>query len=108
MVGFHLRFVGSKELPKSLSDFDVEQSFKQAKRLAALRLPPLPFNSSNPGRHLCQPNPAAKPDSVEQRLAAFRQTLHAIRRRLDLLVNLPAAKLEAMAIQQTAKDLAKA
>lgn len=28
MAGFHLRFVGSKELPKSLSDFDVEQSFK--------------------------------------------------------------------------------
>lgn len=28
MVGFHLRFVGSTELPKSLSEFDVEQSFR--------------------------------------------------------------------------------
>lgn len=38
MAGFHLRFVGSKELPKSLSDFDVEQSFKLSSGdIAAIR-----------------------------------------------------------------------
>ncbi len=38
MAGFHLRFVGSKELPKSLSDFDVEQSFKlSSKDIATIR-----------------------------------------------------------------------
>lgn len=36
---------------------------------------------------------------------AFKQTLHAIHRRLALLVNLPEAKLDPMVLEQTAKDL---
>lgn len=38
---------------------------------------------------------------------AFRQTLLAIRRRLDLLINLPPEKLERAMVQQTARDLAR-
>ncbi len=41
-----------------------------------------------------------------QQLEAFRQTLHAIHRRLELLINLPADKLERAMVQQTARDLA--
>jgi arsenate reductase (thioredoxin) len=50
------------------------------------------------------PSAGDAPDA--EKLAAFKQTLHAIRRRLDLLVNLPEDKLAAMAIEQTAKSLA--
>jgi len=42
----------------------------------------------------------------EQRLDAFRKTLIAIRRRLELLVNLPPEKLAKQLIQHTARDLA--
>ena len=45
-------------------------------------------------------------DEARQR-EAFRQTLHLIRQRLELLVNLPAASLDRMALQQTARDLAR-
>ncbi|MDO9401496.1 MAG: arsenate reductase ArsC [Polaromonas sp.] len=41
-----------------------------------------------------------------QKLEAFRQTLLAIRRRLDILINLPPEKLERAMVQQTARDLA--
>ena len=50
------------------------------------------------------PSAGDAPDAVK--LAAFKQTLHAIRRRLDLLVNLPDDKLAAMTIAQTVKGLA--
>ncbi|OYT92861.1 MAG: protein-tyrosine-phosphatase [Burkholderiales bacterium PBB3] len=53
-------------------------------------------------------DPSAGDGTDAEKAAAFKNTLHAIRRRLDLLVNLPADKLGAMVIQQTAKDLAKA
>ncbi|BDT72674.1 hypothetical protein os4_22170 [Comamonadaceae bacterium OS-4] len=53
-------------------------------------------------------DPSADDGSDEQKAEAFKHTLHDIRRRLDLLVNLPADKLEAMTLQQTAKDLATA
>jgi hypothetical protein len=43
----------------------------------------------------------------DRKREAFRQTLHAIRRRLELLVNLPAASLDRMALQATARDLAR-
>ena len=52
------------------------------------------------------PSAGDAPDA--EKLAAFKQTLHAIRRRLELLVNLPDDKLAAMAIAQTAKSLANA
>ena len=51
-------------------------------------------------------DPSAGDGSDAEKAEAFRTTLHAIRRRLDLLVNLPAEKLDVMRIQQTAKDLA--
>ncbi len=41
-----------------------------------------------------------------QKLEAFRQTLHAIRRRLELLINRPAEKLERSMVERTARDLA--
>ncbi|WP_341919871.1 arsenate reductase ArsC [Polaromonas sp. YR568] len=52
----------------------------------------------------------ADPSEVQgtdvQKREAFRQTLLAIRRRLDLLINLPPEKLERAMVQQTARDLA--
>ena len=53
-------------------------------------------------------DPSAGDGTDAEKAVAFQQTLHAIRRRLDLLVNLPAEKLDAMVIQQTANELAKA
>lgn len=41
-----------------------------------------------------------------QRLEAFHQTLLALRRRLELLINLPPEKLARSMVQQTARDLA--
>ena len=43
-----------------------------------------------------------------KKLEAFRQTLLAIHRRLELLINLPADKLERAMVQQSARDLAHA
>ncbi len=52
-------------------------------------------------------DPSEAQGTPEQRLEAFRQTLLAIRRRLDLLVNLPQDKLARQLIQHTARNLAK-
>jgi len=41
-----------------------------------------------------------------QRLEAFRQTLHLIHRRLEIFINLPLARLDKMALGQSARDLA--
>lgn len=41
------------------------------------------------------------------KLEAFRQTLLAIHRRLELLINLPPEKLERAMVQQTARDLTR-
>lgn len=43
----------------------------------------------------------------EEKLEAFRTTLHLMRRRLELLINLPADKLEHALLQQSARDLAR-
>ncbi|HCY14550.1 MAG: protein-tyrosine-phosphatase [Curvibacter sp. GWA2_64_110] len=53
-------------------------------------------------------DPSEVQGTDEQRREAFRQTLLAIRRRLDLLVNLPPEKLARQLIQNTARDLSKA
>lgn len=54
----------------------------------------------------------ADPSAVEggdaAKAEAFRQTLHAMRRRMELLVNLPSEKLARLSIQQSAKELANA
>ncbi|RYF40439.1 MAG: arsenate reductase ArsC [Comamonadaceae bacterium] len=51
-------------------------------------------------------DPSAIEGSDAQRLEAFRQTLHAIRRRLDLLVNLPAGSVDKLMLQTSARTLA--
>jgi arsenate reductase (thioredoxin) len=54
----------------------------------------------------------ADPSAVEggdaAKAEAFRQTLHAMRRRMELLANLPSEKLARLSLQQSAKDLANA
>ncbi|WP_288013671.1 arsenate reductase ArsC [Diaphorobacter sp.] len=50
------------------------------------------------------PSEGDAPDS--EKLEAFRQTLHLIKHRLDLLINLPADKLEKAVLQTSARELA--
>jgi len=57
--------------------------------------------------HWGYPDPSEVQGTDEQRLEAFRQTLHAIRRRLDLLVNLPMASVDKLMLQKQARDLAQ-
>ncbi|MGA0571016.1 arsenate reductase ArsC [Variovorax sp. VNK109] len=52
-------------------------------------------------------DPSEVEGTDEQRLEAFRQTLHAIRRRMELLVNLPEDRVQKLMLQQAARDLAK-
>ena len=42
----------------------------------------------------------------DQRLEAFRQTLHLIHRRLDIFINLPWASLDRMSLEKSARELA--
>ncbi len=53
----------------------------------------------------------ADPSDVQgddaQKHEAFLQTLHLIRKRLELLVNLPLSSLTRLSIEKTARDLAK-
>jgi len=53
-------------------------------------------------------DPSEGEGTDDQKREAFRQTLHMIRKRLDIFVNLPDASLERLAIEKTARDLAKA
>ena len=57
--------------------------------------------------HWGYPDPSAGDGTDAQKLEAFRQTLHALKRRMELLVSLPADKLEKSLIQSTARGLAK-
>jgi len=56
--------------------------------------------------HWGYPDPSEATGSHEQKLEAFRQTLHAIRRRLELLVNLPLAGVDHLLLQTQARELA--
>ena len=68
-----------------------------------------PFWPGQPATaHWGYADPSAGDGTEAEKAEAFRATLHAIRRRLDLLVNLSAEKLQAMALQQTSKELAQA
>lgn len=68
-----------------------------------------PFWPGQPATaHWGYADPSAGDGTEAEKAEAFRATLHSIRRRLDLLVNLPADKLQTMALQQTAKELAQA
>jgi arsenate reductase len=57
--------------------------------------------------HWGYPDPSEVSGDEAQRLEAFNQTLMAIRRRLELLVNLPPDKLERAMVQQAARDLSR-
>lgn len=53
-------------------------------------------------------DPSAVDGTDAQKLEAFRQTMLALKRRLDLLISLPPEKLEKTLLQITARDLSKA
>ncbi len=57
--------------------------------------------------HWGYPDPSAGAGTDAQKLEAFRQTLHALKRRLNILVSLPPAKLEMTFLQNTAHELSK-
>ena len=66
-----------------------------------------PFWPGHPATaHWGYADPSAHPGSDDDRREAFRQTLHAIRRRLELLVNLPPESLDKLALQQRAREMA--
>ena len=50
-------------------------------------------------------DPSEGDGTDEQKLEAFRQTLHAMKRRLELLVSLPEDKLAKAVLQTTARQL---
>ena len=56
--------------------------------------------------HWGYPDPSEVKGTDAVRLDAFRQTLYAIGRRIELLVNLPAASLERLTIETSARTLA--
>ncbi len=51
-------------------------------------------------------DPSEGDGTESQKLEAFRQTLFALRRRLDLLVSLPAASVDRLMLQTAARNLA--
>ena len=57
--------------------------------------------------HWGYPDPSAGDGDDAHKREAFRQTLHALRRRLELLVNLPAASVDRLMLETTARNLAK-
>ena len=52
-------------------------------------------------------DPSAVEGTDEDRLSAFRATMFMIQKRLQLLVDLPAEKLQKTMLQQTARELSK-
>jgi protein-tyrosine-phosphatase len=57
--------------------------------------------------HWSYADPSAGDGTDAEKLEAFRQILHAIRHRLELLVNLPAANVTKLTLQTSARELAK-
>ena len=64
-----------------------------------------------PGRpataHWGYADPSALEGTEAQKMEAFRQTLYAIKRRLELLMNLPAASVERLMLETSARHLAQ-
>jgi arsenate reductase (thioredoxin) len=52
-------------------------------------------------------DPSAAEGSDNKKMEAFKQTLHLIKRRLDIFTSLPMASLNKMALEKTARDLAQ-
>ena len=68
-----------------------------------------PFWPGHPATaHWGYADPSEGDGDEAHKLEAFRHTLLAIRRRIDLLINLPPEKLERAMVQQSARDLAHA
>jgi arsenate reductase (thioredoxin) len=68
-----------------------------------------PYWPGNPASaHWGYADPSAGDAPEEQKLIAFRHTLHALSRRIELLVNLPAASLDKSNLENSAKKLAAA
>ena len=66
-----------------------------------------PFWPGHPATaHWGYADPSEGDGSDEEKLEAFRKTLHAIQRRLSLLISLPDEKLHHAMLQSTARDLA--
>ncbi len=66
-----------------------------------------PFWPGKPATaHWGYADPSAIDGSDAQKMEAFRQTLYAIKRRLDLLINLPAASVQRLMLEKSARDLA--
>lgn len=57
--------------------------------------------------HWGYPDPSAGDASEAVKLDAFRQTLMALKRRLELLINLPPSKLERAVLADSARELAR-
>ena len=57
--------------------------------------------------HWSYPDPSEVHGTDAQRLEAFRLTLHAIRRRLELLANLPDAGVDKLMLQTAVRSLSK-
>lgn len=67
-----------------------------------------PFWPGQPATaHWGYADPSEGDGTEAQKLEAFRQTLHAIRRRLELLVNLPPAGVDKLMLQTSARNLAQ-
>jgi protein-tyrosine-phosphatase len=67
-----------------------------------------PFWPGQPATaHWGYADPSGAVGSDDVKLEAFKQTLHQIKRRLDLFTSLPVASLSKMALESTARDLAK-
>lgn len=67
-----------------------------------------PFWPGQPATaHWGYADPSEGDGTQAQKLEAFRQTLHALRRRLDLLVNLPPTSVDKLMLQSSARDLAR-
>lgn len=68
-----------------------------------------PYWPGHPAKaHWGYPDPSEVQGSEAERREAFRRTLHAIARRIELLVNLPAEKLERTMLESSARGLASA
>ena len=56
--------------------------------------------------HWSYPDPSEGDGSDAEKMEAFRKTLHAIKRRLELFCSLPSDKLQAAVLQSSARQLA--
>lgn len=67
-----------------------------------------PFWPGQPATaHWGYADPSAGDADEDKRREAFKQTLHLIRKRLDIFVNLSDSNLDKLSIERTARDLAK-